>query len=86
VGEHGEGVFVFGTRDLNADFLFGTRMTLVTRIFFWNADDAGDADFFWNADDVGDADFFGTRMMWVTRIFFGTRMTRVTRIFYLERG
>jgi hypothetical protein len=33
-------------------------MTLVTRILFWNADDAGDADFFWNADDAGDADFF----------------------------
>jgi hypothetical protein len=31
-------------------------MTRVTRIFFWNADDAGDADFFWNADDAGDAD------------------------------
>jgi uncharacterized protein with von Willebrand factor type A (vWA) domain len=59
VGEHGEGVFVFGTRDLNADFLFGTRMTLVTRIFFWNADDAGDADF-----------LFGTRMTRVTRIFY----------------
>jgi hypothetical protein len=27
---------------------------------------AGDADFFWNADDADDADFFGTRM---TRIF-----------------
>jgi hypothetical protein len=50
-------------------------MTRVTRIFFWNADDADDADFFWNADDAGDADFF-----------FGTRMTQVTRIFYLERG
>jgi hypothetical protein len=33
-------------------------MPLVTRILFWNADDAGDADFFWNADDAGDADFF----------------------------
>jgi hypothetical protein len=41
-------------------------MTRVTRIFYWNADDAGDADFYWNADDAGDADFFGTR---VTRIF-----------------
>jgi hypothetical protein len=46
--------------------------------FFWNADDADDADFFWNADDADDADFFGTRMTRMTRIFDAACGSHVT--------